>query len=427
MSEQTAMEVEEAASAAMANKGSGKSGKKKKRGLAFFALLLAASVCYGAYWGLFGRYHEVTEDAYVQGDTVNVGTQVSGTVVAVNFALTQYVERGTEIIRLDDTDARVALTHAEADLAQAVRNAAQLFRVAEANEAKVSELKLQLDQAGTDLERNRKLVPIGGISSEAMQHLETTYRTTKASYEQSQHQLQAAQAAIARTTVDQHPIVKQAEARVRSAWTALARTRVLAPVSGYIAQKQAAVGLQATPGMPLLSIVPLQDVYVAANFKESQLGDIRLGQPVTLTSDLYGSDVTYHGRVVGFSSGTGAALSVLPPQNASGNWIKIVQRLPVRIALNAEEMEKHPLMLGLSMTADVDVHGKQGNVLSRVPVFDGAMATGVYANQIDGADKTIARIVNDNLLSPAGGADKRVASKRAKVLSASSRRFAAQD
>jgi membrane fusion protein (multidrug efflux system) len=177
----------------------------------------------------------------------------------------------------------------------------------------------------------------------------------------------------------------------------LARTRVLAPESGFVAQKQVAVGQHAAPGTPLLAIVPLQHAYVAANFKESQLGDIRLGQPVALTSDLYGSDVTYHGRVVGFSLGTGAALSVLPPQNASGNWIKIVQRLPVRIAIPADELEKHPLMLGLSMNADVDIHDGHGAVLSQAPVFNGAMTTDVYAAQMAGADKDIARIVQDNL------------------------------
>jgi len=224
----------------------------------------------------------------------------------------------------------------------------------------------------------------------------------RAALQRAQHQLDAARIATHGATAADHPRVKRAEANLRSAWLALARTRILAPASGYVAQKDIAVGEQASPGSPLLAIAPLNDVYVDANFKETQLAEMRIGQPAALTADLYGSKVTYHGKVLGFSSGTGAAFSVLPPQNASGNWIKIIQRLPVRIGLDPRELRNHPLLLGLSMRVNVLIRDRAGRMLSERPSFDGSRRTDAYATQARGVNALIDAILYRNL--PAAGA-----------------------
>jgi len=379
-----------------------RNGRKRGRVMRILiAVALLSLISYGVYWLLVARWYVSTDDAYVQGDTVSLMPQVSGTVVAVNAALTQYVHRGEVVVRLDDADARVALARSEADLAQTVRSTAQLFQQVDVDAALVAQRQAQLAQARSDRDRNRTLAPQHGVSKQALEHSEVAYRNAAAALQQAQHQLTAARAATAHTTVADHPQVKQAEARVRDAWLALARTRILAPVSGYVGQKNVQVGQQATPGKPLLSIVPLQDAYVSANFKENQLGAMRIGQPVTMTADLYGSSITYHGKVLGFSSGTGAAFSVLPPENATGNWIKVVQRLPVRISLDPDEIRKNPLMIGLSMSVDVDIHHRNGKVLSQAPAFDGVSSTDVYAHQDQGVDAVIQRIVNANVAAAA--------------------------
>ncbi len=378
--------------------GNGNGRRKTNRILLILLVVVIIGIIgYTIYWLLVGRWHVTTDDAYVQGNMISLTSQVSGTVVDVNAALTQYVKRGTVVVRLDDTDAKIALARAEADLAQTVRSTAQLFQTAAGDAVLVSKRRVLLGNARSDLARDRKLAPVNGVSRQALEHAEVKYKGAQADLEQAQHQLAAARAATANTSIEDHPQVKQAEADVRKAWVMLARTRILAPTSGYIAQKNVQVGEQAAPGRPLLAIVPLRDAYVDANFKEDQLSAMRIGQPVALTSDLYGSDVTYHGKVIGFSSGTGAAFSVLPPQNATGNWVKVVQRLPVRIGLDPKDLAKHPLMLGMSMQVDVSIHDVSGQMLTQTPAFDGATRTDVYTRQTQGVDAAIAGIVRDNL------------------------------
>lgn len=374
--------------------------KKKKRSKVLpiiITVAVLAGLAWGVHWFLIGRWHVTTGDAYVQGDLINLAPQESGTVKAVNVALTQYVTHGETLVRLDDQDARVALQRAEANLAQTARSVAQIYQTEQADQALVAERRAALSKAVSDLGRARRLAPSHGVSKQTLEHTQVAAAQARATLQQARHQLDAARAMTRGVVPARHPRIKQAEARLRKAWLAMSRTRIVAPVSGYIAKKNVQVGEQVSPKSPMLAIVPLGDVYVDANFKETQLTRMRIGQPVTLHADLYGSSVTYHGEVLGFSSGTGAAFSVLPPQNASGNWIKIVQRLPVRIGLDSRELKAHPLMLGLSMNVDVSIRHSGGKMLSESPTFDGKTRTNVYANQSQGADVVIGRILAHNL------------------------------
>lgn len=382
-----------------------KRNRSKRVPLIVVLVAVILGLVYGIYWAVDGRWHITTDDAYVHGDTVDLSTQVPGTVVAVKVALTQHVKRGEILVRLDPTDAQVALARAEATLGMTVRQTAQLYQEVDADKAVVRQRHAQLELAAANLARARKLVPQHGVSRQKLQQTKTARDNARAALDAARHQLKAARAAVDGTDVAHHPAVLQAEAAVRKAWVMLARTKIVAPVSGYVAQKNVQVGEQVSPARPLLAIVPLATVYVEANFKENQLARLRIGQPVAMESDTYGGAVSYHGKIVGFSAGTGAAMSVLPPQNASGNWIKIVQRLPVRIQFQADELNQHPLMLGMSMHVDVDVRRKGSDVmLSQARVFDAATQTKVYAAQTRGADAAIKTIVAKNL--PPGRAAK---------------------
>lgn len=388
----------------MAEKNPGQpfdNGKKWKSGKVIVWILVVGAVSlalgWGLYWFFIGRWHVITDDAYVHGVVVNVAPQESGTVTAVNVAKTQFVRRGELLVRLDNHDAKLALKQAEANLAQTARSVAQIYQRVKADVAFVAERSAELQQARSDLSRAEQLASYHGVSKQALEHARIAVMKAVAALEASKHNLAAARIATRGTSPENHPQIKRAEASVSKAWLALARTRILAPVSGYVAEKDVQVGEEASPTSPLLSIVPLDSVYVDANFKETALARMRIGQPVTLVSSLYGSGVTYHGKVLGFSPGTGAAFSILPPQNASGNWIKVVQRLPVRIGINPKELKTHPLMLGLSMTADVSVRDTQGEMLSQMPAFNGKRRTNVYAGQIKGAAAEIRNILRKNL------------------------------
>lgn len=372
-------------------------GKRRKVMIGLLGVLLIGALGYSAYWFTVGRWIESTDDAYVQGEPVTVTPQVAGIVSSVDVANTQYVHSGQELVQLDDTDAKIAVAQAEARLAQAARDVEQMFETVARDRAAVAARRIDLRRTRQDLNRARELEPQHGVSRQQLQHAEAAFSGARAHLDEAQRQFAAAQAAVAGTTPRSHPRVLLAEARLRRAWVELVRTRLLAPVAGVIAQKSVDVGQQVAPGAPLLAIVPLSRAYVDANFKETQLTHLRIGQPVKLVSDLYGGDVVFHGKVLGFSAGTGSAFAVLPPQNASGNWIKIVQRLPVRISLDPKELAAHPLSLGLSMTVDVDTHDRNGNRLSRQAVWDARHATAIYADQTAGVEPAIQRILRDNL------------------------------
>ncbi len=356
------------------------------------------------YYFLIARGRVTTEDAYVNGNLIRLTPQVSGTVVAINADETQFVHHGEVLVQLDRRDAEVALAQSKANLAQTVRDVAQLFAEEHRDAALVRTQQVQLQQAHEDVARDRPLLAVHGVAQETLQHEQNAVHGAEAGLEQAQATLLSTRAAIAGTTPASHPRVLQAEAALRNAWLALARTQVLAPVSGYVVRRAVQLGQQVSPATEMLAIVPVESMWVDANFKENQLSGLRIGQPATVSADMYGSRVRYHGRVLGITAGTGSALAVLPAQNASGNWIKIVQRLPVRIGLQPQELEQHPLFLGLSTSIDVDVTDQRGAALSRQPAFPVALSTDVYADQEAGADAAISEILTANLTHTAPAA-----------------------
>jgi membrane fusion protein, multidrug efflux system len=363
----------------------------------FAAVLVVAGLGVLIYHVLVGRYHVTTQDAYVNGDLIRLAPQVSGTVIDIAADETQYVQQGQLIVRLDAHDADVSLAQAKANLAQTVRDVAQLFDQERQAEAQVAAQQAQVKLADQTLARDRRLVGAHGVSQQDIEHDEESQHNTQAGERQAEAALASARAAIAGTRPETHPRVLLAEANLRSAWLSKVRTQVLAPVSGFIARRTVQLGQQVNPGTDMLALAPLQSVWIDANLKETQLQQVRIGQPVSVKTDIYGSGYRYHGRVLGLTSGTGAALAVLPPENATGNWIKIVQRLPVRIGLDPAELRDHPLFLGLSTTVDIDVPDTSGASLSQQPAWAAAMRTNVYASQDAGVEDEIRRLVKENL------------------------------
>jgi membrane fusion protein (multidrug efflux system) len=361
-------------------------------GIAFLAILGG-----GIYYLRFMRGHVSTDDAYVDGNLVRLTPQVAGTVIAIDTDETQFVHRGQVLVQLDPRDSEVALAQAKANLAQTVRDVSQLFAQEQRDAALVQTQQVQLAQANQDVERDHPLIAVHGVSQETLQHEENSARSARAGLQQAQATLASTRAEIAGTTPATHPRVLQAEAALRTAWLAAARTRVVAPVSGYVVRRSVQLGQQVASSTEMLAIVPVDSMWIDANFKENQLSGVRIGQLVSVSADMYGSRVHYHGRVLGLTPGTGSALAVLPAQNATGNWIKIVQRLPVRVGLDPQELEAHPLFLGLSTRVDVDVHDQSGPTLSKQAAWSPALNTDVYAAQESGADAAISAILAANL------------------------------
>jgi membrane fusion protein (multidrug efflux system) len=365
-------------------------------------IALIALAGWGLYYLLFQRGHVGTDDAYVNGNLVRLTPQVGGTVIAINTDETQFVSRGEVLVQLDPRDTQVALAQAKATLGQTVRDVAQLFAEEKRDVALVQTQHVQLAQANEDVERDHPLIAVHGVALETMQHEQNAVQTARAGLQQAEATLASTRAAIAGTTPETHPRVLQAEAALRTAWLAAARAKVVAPVSGYVVRRAVQLGQQVTPSIEMLDIVPVDSMWVEANFKENQLSALRIGQPVRVEADMYGSRVRYTGRVLGLTAGTGSALAVLPAENATGNWIKIVQRLPVRIGLDPQELERHPLFLGLSTSVKVDVRDQSGATLSKQPAWPAALNTDVYADQEAGADAAIREIVAANLGHTAG-------------------------
>ena len=369
------------------------------------AILLVSFIgaaVYGAYWAQVLRYHQTTDDAYVGGNVVQITPQISGTVVAIEGDDTQFVKAGQPLVRLDPADARVALAQAEAQLARSVRDVRNLFATSSQLEASVAVRRTELTGAQSDLARRQRLGASGAVSGEELQHSTDAVRSAQAALRAAEQQLAANRARVDGTTLADHPEVRDAAAAVRAAYLTLARTELPAPVSGFIARRNVQLGQRVSPGTALMAVVPLDEVWVDANFKEPQLARMRIGQPVKLTADLYGAHVVYHGSVAGFGAGTGAAFSLLPAQNATGNWIKIVQRVPVRIALDSRELAAHPLQIGLSMKADVEVRSGTGLPrLQQRPTVAAARSTEVFGTSDAEATARVAAIIAANRAAPA--------------------------
>ncbi len=355
------------------------------------------AVAYGAYWGLYGRHFESTDDAYVAGNLIQLTPQVAGTVVSINADDTDRVEAGQAVIKLDPADTKVAMDQAESQLAQAVRDVRGLYANTSQLEANVAQRQADLDKAQADLGRRDKLGTSGAISGEELAHAKDQVKSAAAALAAAQEALAANQAQVDNTKIATHPTVAKAAAHFEEAYLAYHRTLIPAPVTGQVARRAVQVGQRVSPGTPLLAIVPLEHLWVDANFKEVQLRQMRIGQPVTLSADIYGGKVSYHGKVVGLGAGTGAAFALLPAQNATGNWIKVVQRVPVRVSLDAKELQQHPLRVGLSMEAEVDTRDDSGAPVAQAPRSESAYATSVYDTQLKEADARIQAIIAANV------------------------------
>jgi len=373
-------------------------GGRRRALLLVLAAFSLAGAGFAAWWLVSGRYYESTDDAYVGGNLVQITPQVAGTVVAIDADDTDFVKEGQTLVELDKSDSRVALDQAEAQLARTVRSVRNLVATTSELEANVALRRTELEKAQQDLERRRKLQAdvAGALSAEELQHASDEVANAEAKLQVARRQLAAQHALVDRTTIETHPDVRNAAARVREAYLAYARTALPAPVSGFIARRSVQVGQRVSPGATLMTVVPLDELWVDANFKENQLADLRVGQPVKLVADAYGGAVAYHGKVGGFSAGTGGAFALLPAQNATGNWIKVVQRVPVRIALDPAELRQHPLRIGLSMEVEIDTHDRTGDSLAQVPRPAAAYRTRVFASADELADRRVAEIIAAN-------------------------------
>jgi membrane fusion protein (multidrug efflux system) len=380
---------------------------KSKRRLLLAGILsvfLLAGVGYTLYWLLHARYHETTDDAYVGGNLVQITPQVAGTVLAIHADDTEYVDSGKPLVSLDKSDAQIMVAQAEAQLAKTVRSVRTLRATSTEGEANVTVRQSELRKAEQDLARRRSVESSGAVSGEELQHAVDTVNSARAALNAARKQLEGQRAMVDRTDVHDHPDVLAAAARVREAYLALSRTEVPAPTAGFVARRSVQLGQRVAPGNVLMTVAPLADVWVDANFKENQLANLRPGQPVTLEADAYGGAVEFHGRIAGFSAGTGGAFALLPAQNASGNWIKVVQRVPVRIALDRKEIEAHPLQVGLSMKVDVDTHERSAGRLLGTARSAPAYETKAFASSDPATDVRIEQIIAANTSTSAAPA-----------------------
>ncbi|CAB3756419.1 EmrA/EmrK family multidrug efflux transporter periplasmic adaptor subunit [Burkholderia puraquae] len=382
--------------------------------------IVVSSIAYGVYYLTYARYHESTDDAYVSGNLVQLTPQVAGTVVAVNADDTQIVKAGDPVVTLDNADAKVALGNAEAALGQTVRQVSSLYVNNDLYAANVAQKQSDLVRAQDDLRRRQAVADTGAVSAEDIAHARDTVAAARAALDAARQQAEANRALTDRTTIDQHPNVQAAASKVRDAYLAYARNVLPAPVTGYVAKRAVQVGQRVSPGTPLMAIVPLDGVWVDANYKESQLHGMRIGQPVTLTADVYGGKVKYHGRVVGFSAGTGSAFASLPAQNATGNWIKVVQRLPARIQLDQKELEAHPLRIGLSMEVDVDTRDDTGPQLGAA--MNTSYRTNVFSEYGAKADAEIEKIIARNVVVEHAGSPTASVKREASAMRDTARR-----
>lgn len=403
--------------------------KSQGRAKVMILLLLIFAALGGAgfaWWYFIAQYRAETDNAYVAGNIVQITPQTSGTVVAVQVNNTDHVAKGQVLAQLDDTDAQLALQAAEASLADAVRSVRNLYATTSQSNASLEQTRADLKRsqhqaeqaqaqrqnAQDEYNRVAKLRDQKFIAAEALTQAQTTLDAADAALAAANSAVSSAQAAVTKAqaqragaagqtddlTLSNQPKVQAAAAQVRQAFVAVERTHIIAPVAGDVAQRAVQVGARVAPGTALMAIVPPEQMWVDANFKETQLDHVRLGQTVKLTADLYGKDVLYHGKVAGFAAGTGSAFALLPAQNASGNWIKIVQRIPVRIELDPAELQQHPLRIGLSMQVDIDTRDHSGTVAVTSSGADKATlsSTDVFAQQAAKADAVIAQIIAAN-------------------------------
>jgi len=359
------------------------------------AVVLIGAVGYGVYWLLYSRYFESTDDAYVAGNVVTITSKENATVLALHADNTQTVKQGQLLVEMDPAVATVNLQASEANLARVVRSVRAQFSRTDASDAQLNQARVNLAQAQGDYERRQKAFSTESVSAEELAHARDAVAAAQAAVRTAEGSLHQSRATIEGADVAHNPDVLAAEAQLRAAAITFGHMRLIAPLDGVIAQRTVQAGQQVAAGTPLMAVVPLSHVWIDANFKEVQLARMRVGQPVTVKADIYGGGVTYHGHIEGLGAGSGSAFALLPPQNASGNWIKIVQRVPVRVALDPDELRDHPLRVGLSVTVDADVHDQSGALIT-TKVGPGITRANTGEDSGPIADALIARILKEN-------------------------------
>lgn len=339
--------------------------QQRKRVLSLLTFIFVVLGCaWLVYWFLVLRHHQSTDDAYVAGNQIQIMAQVSGSVTHVNVDNTDFVKQGQVLVELDQTDAQQAFERAKTGLANSVRQTHQLIINSKQYQANIELRQTELNKAQSDLSRREALGSANAIGREEVQHARDAVATAKAALEVARQQYQANQAMILDTPLEKQPAIQQASVEMRDAWLALQRTKIVSPIDGYVSRRSVQIGARISSTSALMAVVPANHLWVDANFKETQLANMRIGQPATVIADIYGDDVVYQGKVVGLDMGTGSAFSLLPAQNATGNWIKVVQRLPVRIEIDPKQVAEHPLRIGLSALVNVDTANTEGSALA---------------------------------------------------------------
>ncbi|CNG84321.1 multidrug efflux MFS transporter periplasmic adaptor subunit EmrA [Yersinia enterocolitica] len=371
--------------------------KQRKRVLLILTgIFIIIGVAYLIYWFLVLRHHQETDNAYVSGNQVQIMSQVPGSVVSVNFENTDLVKSGDVLLTLDPTDAEQAYEQAKTALANTVRQTHQLIINSKQYQANIALKKTELSKAQNDLKRRVVLGSVDAIGREELQHARDAVDAAQASLDVAIAQYNANQALVLNTPLEKQPAVEQAAAKLRDAWLSLQRTKVVSPITGFVSRRSVQVGAEIANGAPLMAVIPANEMWIDANFKETQLANMRIGQPATVVTDFYGDDVVFQGKVVGLDMGTGSAFSLLPAQNATGNWIKVVQRLPVRIELDAKQLTEHPLRIGLSTTVRVDTADTDGLVLAQNVRKEPAFVTNALSLDLAPVNQMISDIVHAN-------------------------------
>ncbi|MCQ3002081.1 HlyD family efflux transporter periplasmic adaptor subunit [Pseudomonas syringae] len=382
-----------------APENSKKDTNPRKRKLLLIGLALVVILGGLGVWAwheLYGRWNENTDDAYVNGNVVEITPLATGTVTSIGADDGDLVRAGQVLLQFDPSDAEVGLQSAEANLGKTVRQVRGLYSNVDGMKAQLAAQRAEVKKAQDNYTRRKSLAAGGAISQEELSHAHDDLISAQSALSNVQQQLASSVALVDDTEVSSHPDVKAAAAQLRQAYLANARSTLIAPVTGYVAKRTVQLGQRVQPGTALMAVIPLDQLWIDANFKETQLGKMRIGQPVEIESDLYGSDVKYSGTIDSLGAGTGSAFALLPAQNATGNWIKIVQRVPVRVHINAEELAKHPLRIGLSTTVNVDLHDQSGPVLAQQPPKQASFSTNVYEQQLAEADALINRLIHEN-------------------------------
>lgn len=371
--------------------------QQRKRVLSLLTFIFVVLGCaWLVYWFLVLRHHQSTDDAYVAGNQIQIMAQVSGSVTHVNVDNTDFVKQGQVLLELDPTDAQQAFERAKTGLANSVRQTHQLIINSKQYQANIELRQTELNKAQSDLNRREALGSANAIGREEVQHARDAVATAKAALEVARQQYQANQAMILDTPLEKQPAIQQASVEMRDAWLALQRTKIVSPIDGYVSRRSVQIGARISSTSALMAVVPANHLWVDANFKETQLANMRIGQPATVIADIYGDDVVYQGKVVGLDMGTGSAFSLLPAQNATGNWIKVVQRLPVRIEIDPKQVADHPLRIGLSALVNVDTANTEGSALAETSRTTPAYKSDALTLDLTPVNQEISAIIQAN-------------------------------